>query len=216
MDESEYALQSAAESPHLHISRVVSTVLQDSQAYRLWESRHANLLLPIARQSNKKRQIVALRIAEIRLVHRRALFHCIQENSLRGKQRRKLFRIFHETLDFQNAVLCEHRQYKMAVSSGVSADHLIDVMNDPTSRKLLDEYEQVYNRYFKMKCYVAGLGDANCVDLVRDIMRDTRERLQQLRLRMETEPPAESIGDFDRQEALARSGRYPILDYMVG
>ena len=216
MDESEYALQSAAESSDHLKARVVTAILQDSKSYQLWESRHASLLLPIAKQSNKKRQIIALRIAAVRLIHRRALFECIQSNSLRGRQRRQLFRIFHETLDYQNAILVEHRQYKMAVSSGVSADHLIEVMNDPTSRKLLSEYKRVYAQLFKMKCYVAGLGDANCADLVRDIMRDTRERLRQLRHRIETEPPAGTMGDFDRQEALAQSGRYPIIDYMVG
>lgn len=216
MDESEFALQDASDSSSPHVCGIVAAILQDSRTYQLWESRHADLLLPVAKQNSKKRQIVALRIAEVQLVHQRALFESLQTNKTRGEERRKIFRIFHSSLDYHASVLAEHRQYKLAVSSGVSADHLINVMYDPTSQSLLQQYEELYARYFEMKCYVAGMGDSNCISLVRSGMVDTYGQLRRIRQRIESEPPVRECGNFDRQEALARSGRYPVLDYMVG
>lgn len=184
--------------------------------YQLWEARHADLLLPVAEHGNKKRQIMALRDAEIRLVHQRAFFKYLRANKVRGERRRRLFRTFHSTLDYNDALLTEHRQYMLAVSSRISADHLIDVMNDPKSKSLPIKYEQLYTRYFKMQCYVLGMGDGNCVELIRSVMGDARVELRQLRQHIEAEPPDSGCASFDRQEALARSGRYPVLNYMVG
>lgn len=104
----------------------------------------------------------------------------------------------------------------LAVSSRISTDHLIDVMYDPGSRHLLRQYEQPYMRYFEMKCFVAGMGNSDCIELVRAMMPDVREQLRRARQRLESEPPDIDCANFDRQEALARSGRYPVLNYMVG
>ena len=89
-------------------------------------------------------------------------------------------------------------------------------MNDGKSKGLVREYERLYARYFDMQCYVAGMGDSDCVDLVRSMMGDVREQLRELRRRAESERPDSDCGSFDRQEMLARSGRYPVLNYMVG
>ncbi len=216
MGESEYALQGASDSSSPRISRIVNTILQDNQKYKMWESRHADLLLPVAEYSDRKHQVFALRDAKIRLVHRRALFRYLQANEVRGEQRRQLFRILHSTLDYPDAVLREHRQYMLAVSSRVSADHLIDVMNDPKSKSLSRDYEKLYTRYFEMQCYVMGMGDSNCIALVRSVMEDVRDQLRRLRQQIEVQPVDSHCASFDRQEVLARSGRYPVLEYMVG
>ncbi len=104
----------------------------------------------------------------------------------------------------------------LAVSSRISADHLIDVMNDPKSKSLPSKYEKLYARYFEMQCYVMGMGDSSCLELVRSAMGDARDRLRRLRRHIESEPLDSGCASFDRQEELARSGRYPVLDYMVG
>jgi hypothetical protein len=140
MTASEHALQDATESPAPRESRIASTILGDSQKYREWELRHANLLLPVAEQRAKKRQIVALRNAEVQLIHRRALFSYLQTRDLRHDQRERLFRIFHNTLDYDQAILTEHRHYMLAVSSHISTDYIIDVMRDESSDRLLQQY----------------------------------------------------------------------------
>ncbi|MDH3337019.1 MAG: hypothetical protein OER22_04235 [Gammaproteobacteria bacterium] len=214
MNASEFALQDAAESPLPRESRIATTVIQDSHKYRQWESRHADLLLPVAQHSYKKRQIVALRNAKVQLVHRRAFFKYLQAHEIRGEQRRRLFRLFHSTLDFQDAVLAEHRHYMLAVSSRISTDHIIDVMDDANSTRLLKEYESAFSRYFAMKCYVACASNSECIQLVHQSMRELQARLLRIRRRIETEAPARNSGNFDRKELLSRSGRYPVLNYL--
>jgi len=216
MDESYYALQNASESASASVSRIINSILLDGHTFKFWESRHADLLLPIAEPNNRARQIIALRNAEVHLIHRRALFNSLKKNQTRGEERRKLFRLFYSSLDYDQAVLIEHRQFKFAVSSRISTDHLINVMDDPVSLSLLKKYENLYGRYFEMKCYVAGMGDSDCIELVRSVMVETGDQLRELRQRIQSEPPAKFGGSFDRQELLARSGRYPVLNYMVG
>ncbi len=216
MHESEYALESATDSDDDRVSRIATTVLGDGKIYRQWESGHANLLRPVAEHQNNRSQIMELRTAEMQLVHRRALFHYLQTSGLKGPHRQRLFRTIHSTRDFNDAVLAEHRQYMMAVSSHVSADHIIGVMKDVGSKRLLRMYESSYSRYFHMRCFVALAYDSQCVDLVKEAMKDAANTLQRTRMRLQSETPVTDGGNFDREEALARSGRYPILDYMVG
>jgi len=214
MDASEIALQDATESPLPRDARIATTILTDARKYREWECRHADLLLPVAAHSARKRQVVALRQAEIHLIHRRALFTYLQTHELSDDQREKVFRLFHSTLDYQEAILTEHRQYMLAVSSHISNDHIIDVMQDETSVSLLRQYETVFGRYFEMKCYIASSSDSYCVELIRSSVRDVYGQLLRIRRRMETEPPAVDFGDFHQQELLARSSRYEIQNYL--
>lgn len=214
MTESEYALQDASESPVPRESRIASTVLGDNKKYREWELRHANLLLPVAEQSARKYQVLALRHADIALIHRRALFQYLQTHEVRGELRERLFRLFHTTLDFNEAILAEHRQYMLAFSSGISTNHIIDIMRDDTSTHLVQQYETTFARYFEMKCFVATARDSDTVRIVHSSLRDVQGHLLRLRRRMETELPTERTGNFDRQELLARSGRYEIQNYL--
>ncbi len=216
MQESEFALQSATESPDERVSRIANTIIDDGRMYRRWESEHANLLVPVAEHRKNVAQLMELRNAEVQLVHRRALFRYLRRTGLNGAPREQLFRTIHATRDFNDALLTEHRRYMLAVSSHVSADHLIDVMKDVSSRRLLDVYAATYDRYFEMRCFIATEHSGICADLVRLSMRDATKSLTRVRLRIQSEAPVTDGGDFDREAALARSGRYPVLDYMVG
>ena len=216
MDESEQALYVAAQQESGADSRIAKQIISDSKTHGLWEARHAELVRPVAEHTGRTPQVIALRDVEVRLVHRRALFDHIREHELRGEQRERLFRVFYGPREFQDAVLAEHRQYMLAVSSRVSADHLIDVMSDPVSKKLLAEYETIYARYFGLYCYVAGARDRDCAEAMTPIMNLTRKQADRVRQRINTERPDNHAADFERQAVLARSGRYPVLDYMVG
>ena len=214
MTASEYALQDATESSVPRESRIASTILDDDKKHREWELRHANLLRPVAEQSARKYQVLALRHADVQLIHRRAFFRYLQTHEVRGELREKLFRLFHTTLDHDEAILAEHRQYMLAFSSGISTNHIIDVMQDDTSTRLVEQYEKTFARYFEMKCYVATARDSNCIRIVHASLRDVQGHLMRLRRRMETELPTERTGNFDQQELLARSGRYEIQNYL--
>jgi hypothetical protein len=216
MDESEQALHAAAQQETGTDARIAKQIIGDVKTLGLWEARHAELVRPVAEQQGRAPQVVALRELDVRLVHRRALFEHIREHQLRGEQRERLFRVFYGPRDFQDAVLTEHRQYMLATSSRVSANHLIDVMSDPVSKRLLASYEALYARYFELYCYVAGARDRDCAEAMKPQMTLTRQQAERVRRRLNTERPDNRAADFERQAALARSGRYPVLDYMVG
>lgn len=214
MTASEYALQNATESSVPRESRIANTILEDNKKYREWELRHANLLRPVAEQGARKFQVLALRHADVQLIHRRALFHYLQTHEVRGVRRERLFRLFHTTLDHDEAILAEHRQYMLAFSSGISTNHIVGVMQDDTSTRFVEQYEKTFARYFEMKCFIATARDSDTIRIVRSSLRDVQGHLMRLRRRMETELPTERAGNFDRQELLARSGRYEIQNYL--
>jgi len=216
MDESEQALYSAAQQDSGTDARIAKQIIGDSKTHGLWESLHAELVRPVAEQTGRTPQVFALRDVEVRLVHRRALIDHVREHQLRGKERERLFQVFYGPREFQDAVLAEHRQYTLAVSSRVSTDHLIDLMSDPVSKKLLVEYESLYARYFDLYCYVAGSEDRLCAEAAIHLMTNARQQTERLRRHINTVRPDSRAADFERQAALAKSGRYPVLDYMVG
>ena len=214
MNASEYALQDATESAPPRESRIASTILGDDKKYKEWELRHANLLLPVAEHRQKKYQVLELRSAEMQLVHRRALFTYLQTHTVSESKRKELFRLYHTTLDFHDAVLTEHRHYMVAVSSHISTDHIIDVMDDYTSTSLLEQYEKTFSRYFEMKCYIACARDGHTVGLVRNSLRDLQAQLLRIRRRVQTSPPEPKKGSFEKHELLSRTGRHEIRNYL--
>jgi len=217
MDESEQALAEAAEGGGERASRIARQVLSDPKIYQLWESRHADLVCSAAEQSRRALQIFALRDIEVRLLHRRALIKHIRKHHIVGKERDNLFSLFYGPIDTTNAILKEHRQYMLAVSSRVSADHLIDLMRDPVSVRLLSGYESIYSAYFETFCYVASCGDAVMANMVKPEMRYLRKQATRLRKVIRTQRPDGAYrSNFERQALLARSGRYPTLEYMTG
>jgi len=215
MDESEQALSDAADGDRKRDARIATQILGDSRIYRLWESRHADLVKPVAEHSRRNSQIFRLRNIELKLVHRRALIRCIREQRIAGEQRDKLFAVFYGPKDTRNAILTEHRQYTLAVSSRVSADHLIDVMQDPVSVRLLHEYEAVYSRYFDLFCSNVICEDTAMADATRLELMTLRRCAMQMIKRIHSERPESGHSSFERQALLARSGRYPVQDYMV-
>lgn len=215
MDESEQALSDAADGGGERERRIARQILDDSKSHRLWESRHADLVLPVAEQNRRTPQIFALRDLRVRLAHRRALIKHVRKHGVVGEERDKLFSAFHGPMDTTNAILAEHREYTLAVSSRVSADRLIDVMSDSVSVRLLKDYESLYAKYFELYCFVVSCEDAAMADATKMEMLSLKRRAVQAIKRIHSERPDKSSSTLERQVLLARSGRYPMLDYMV-
>lgn len=214
MEESEQALLTAAQEGSGIDRRIAKQILADSKVHGLWESRHADLVRPVAEHSSRVPQIIALRGVEVRLVHQQALVDHLRENRIHGAERERLFRVFYGPREFQDAVLAEHRQYMLAVSSRVSADHLINVMEDSQSRRLVRQYEVLYARYFELYCYVVGTEDAASADATRPLMTDLRKQAERVRHRINKQRPDGGAANFERQALLARSGRHKALNYL--
>ena len=214
MDESERALADAAASPSAHVARIAKHVVSDAKIHRIWESRHAALVRPVAEQSRRAPQLIELRLAETRLTHNRALINYIRKNRVTGDRRDRVFAAFYGSRDTTDAILKEHRAYMVAVSSRVSTDHLIDVMCDPVSKDLIRQYEKAYDQYFEMFCFVASANDSAVADALRETMKDVAARARRIRNSLREIRPDNSNANFDRQVEIARSGRYPVLNYM--
>jgi len=215
MEESEQALSDAVNGDRKRDARIAGEILGDSKTYRLWESRHADLVLPVAQHSRRAGQIFKLRGAEIKLLHRRSLVRSIRKQRIVGRERDKLFSVFYGPRDSVDAILAEHRQYTLAVSSRVSADHLLNVMQDPVSDRLLREYETIYSKYFELYCTAVTCEDATLADATRLELTILRRRAMQMIKRIHSERPEGGRSNFERQALLARSNRYEIQDYMV-
>jgi len=216
MDESEQALSEAADRGTARSARIARHILSDKPAHRLWESRHADLVLPIARTGKRNTQIFWLRQIAVGMLHQRALIDYIRRNEVTGVKRQRLLAEFYGPKATTNAILAEHKRYMLAVSSKLSADHIIRLMQDPVSLRLLSEYRNCYERYFDLYCYSVTTEDPATADATRSVMRDSRMQAKAIYERIKSERPASNIASFDRQAILARSGRYPIVDYMVG
>lgn len=216
MDESAQALNDAAEGDRPREKRIAQHVLGDPKLLGMWEARHADMLVPVAEHRARAAQIFNLRGIEVQLLHRRALVRCIRRLGIRGAARDKLFATFYGPRDCVDAMLAEHRQYSLAVSSRVSTDHLIDVMDDPVSVQLLRQYTALYDEYFEVYCRAALTQDESIVAMYRDQMIPLRRSAMQMIKRIHSELPQPSRSTLERQVLLARSGRYPIRDYMVG
>ena len=215
MDASEYALHEAASSSQPRRSRIATTVIDDSRTYREWELRHANLLIPIASEKASKAQQLALRGANVQTVHRTAFFSYLQTKSPSEEKRQQLFRLLHSTKDLKPAILFEHRQYMLAYSSRLSADHIVDVMQDELGFNLLQRYEKAYARYFEIKCFLAtSPNDSPTRELVFETYREAQANLLRLRRLLETEVSRESVPSFETLELLSRSGRYKAINYL--
>jgi hypothetical protein len=170
----------------------------------------------VAERRRPIEQVHALREIEVRLVHRRALIDHIRKNHIHGAERDQLFAALYGPKDIVDAILVEHRQYMLAVSSYLSTEHLIDLMSDTEGKRLLRQYESLCEKYFELYGEIVRCQDAILADAARPLMINARERINKVRQRIKSVKSPRSYPDFDRQALLARSGRYPIKDYMVG
>ena len=87
MNESEQALSDATESNRPRDARIARQILSDSRIHGLWESRHADIIVPVAEHTRRPGQIFKLRDIEVKLLHRRALIRCIRNQGIVGDER---------------------------------------------------------------------------------------------------------------------------------
>jgi hypothetical protein len=134
---------------------VAHRVLDHPESYRRWESEHDRLMRTVSEQARLPHQVVALRSAAFRLVHRRALFEFLRDRHLTGVKRRHLFALFYGYRDYTNAVLAEHANYVRCSSSYLCTQHLGEqLMHDVAFDEPMQLYENFYLEYFRAYCDV--------------------------------------------------------------
>jgi hypothetical protein len=185
MDESEQALWRADYLPDYY--RVpICQVLYDCSSYHSWEVSHARLMRQVAGAGEPLGQAFSLRQTTLRMIHRRGLFDYLRTHHVRGRARERLIEIFYGPMDFRAAVLCEHRHYVMAASSGYCGEVLVDSIHDRHGLSLLERYEELYGDYFEVFArFVTSevTGDRDLVSVLRPAM--LRQRMLADRLRVQ-------------------------------
>ena len=214
MDESERALFEAAESPSARTARIAGHVITDIKLHRIWESRHADLVRPVAEESRRAPQLVELRKAEVRLTHKRALIDYVRKHRVKGPARDRVFAAFYGPQEITNAIVSEHRQYMVAVSSRISTDYLLDLMRDPVSKDLVRLYENASDQYFELYCFAASSEGSVMTDAVRAAMGDVAQRARRIRKRLGEVRSDKNRANFDRLAQLAGTGRHRALNYL--
>lgn len=180
MNESEQALLDATAANSKQNSRNANYVLSDPDTHQLWESRHAELVRPVAEQGNRAKQVLALRDIEIQLIHKRTLFNHIRKNQLRVQERAEMYSAFCAPKNLHDAILMEHRQYMLSVSCHVSTDHLITVMQDPPGKRLLEQFEMLFTNQFDLYGYIIRCDDAVLENAVQPLMAESRKQIADL------------------------------------
>jgi hypothetical protein len=152
MDESEWRVEIAASSSSPE-DFVASRVLDSPLMYRRWAAEHDRVLRPVAAQARVENQVVLLRSAALRLVHRKALFEYLRKRGLTGRKRRRLFGLFYGYRDYANAVLAEHGNYVRCSSSYLCTQYLAEhLMHDEALTEPLQLYEQRFAEFFRAFC----------------------------------------------------------------
>ena len=114
MQESEQALNDAAVDGAPRQKRIAQHVLSDPKVLGLWESRHAELLVPVAEHRQRAHQIYSMRDIEVKLLHRRALIRTIRNLRLGHTARSRLLATFYarrEALQRSNLCPCNACQH---------------------------------------------------------------------------------------------------------
>lgn len=214
MQESEIALEHALTDESPDTSRVASQVLGDVKIHSLWETHHAQALLPVAEHRKRRAQILELRKLETKQLHRSSLIKFIRTHQVTGPMRDRLFSVFYGPKDPIDAILTEHRHYLLSESSYLSGEHLIGLMHDSVSQDLLRLYSNAYETYFSLFCFISCSRDSVLADAMRISMRDARDRVNRLRNRIMTEKPIPGYASFDREAMIAETGRHQAINYL--
>lgn len=214
MRESEFALEAAASSPQIDTARAATQVLGDAKIHGLWESRHAQMLLPVAENNYRRSQILELRKLETQLTHRSSLIRFIRTRHVVGQQRDKLFSVFYGPRDRVNAILTEHRNYLLSESSHTSTDHLISLMHDTDTRDLLRLYVNAYDTYFSLFCFTVCGNDNALTTAVAAATQDARQRVNRFRDRLLSQKPSGKGANLDQEVLIAKTGRHKAINYL--
>jgi ABC-type microcin C transport system permease subunit YejB len=197
MDESEQALWRADCLPDYY-RLPLRQVLHDCTRYHSWEVSHARLMRQVARAGQPIGQAFSLREATVRMIHRRGLFDYLRTHKVRGAARKRLFEVFYGPMDFREAVLCEHRQYVLAASSGYCGEVLVESIHDNHGLGLLNRYEEVYRDYFEVfgRFVTAEVtGERDLVSVLRPAMLQLRVATNRLRAQILTHGYAWQLGN---------------------
>ncbi|MEJ0006084.1 MAG: hypothetical protein WDM77_06765 [Steroidobacteraceae bacterium] len=170
-----------------HEQQIVALrLVQHPGSYTEWENQHSQLMQQICRPTHFRAQLVRMRAATLRLIHRRAVFEYLRDSRITGAKRHRYIAIFYGPRDYASSLIIEHGHYTRSWASA-SCSRFIgsEVLHDPAFESPMLEYEQWYGEYFRMFCDMqlatAAEESANCdrtlLPFLKNRAAQARERL---------------------------------------
>jgi hypothetical protein len=181
MRESTDRVQAALTSADILEQLVARRVLENPDAWGLWEREHSNLMRRLA-DCGARAQVGELKHTTFRLLHGKALFQYLRQRSARGRHRQLVVAHFRPGRSYEAAIISEHGAYLRKACSFLCTSHLgSDVVRDPAFLDPMQRYEELYAEYFDLYC--ASLSaDSDGANSQRALLPLLKQQLQEYRL----------------------------------
>jgi hypothetical protein len=148
-------VQAALSSSDNNEQLVARRILENPSVWSQWEKEHSGLMRQLANCGVRRAQVAALKHANFRLLHGKALFHFLRRNGVRGSERARVLEYFRPGRNYDNAVVAEHGVYLRKACSFLCTSHVgTDVVEDPMFLDPMQRYEELYTEYFGLYCGV--------------------------------------------------------------
>lgn len=148
LEESKHSLWHIVAGENKRFAHAAARITNDFNIYDLWCHRHERLMGPVAEAEGRFGQPKALRAIGARLVQRTALVDYLRYNQVAPATRDRLLSRFRRHGSPHRALLDEHRDYLLCVTSEACVDHLLRHLGDPLGARLLEEYRHFYGESF--------------------------------------------------------------------
>jgi hypothetical protein len=180
MRESTERVQTALASKDLAEQMIARRVLDNPEAWSLWEREHSNLMRRLA-DCAARTQVEELKQTTFRLLHGKALFQYLRQRSVRGRQRQRVMAHFRPGRSYEAAIISEHGAYLRKACSFLCASHLgTEVVRDAAFLDPMQRYEELYAEYFDLYC-TSLIGDSEQASS-RALLPLLKTQLQEYRL----------------------------------
>lgn len=148
LEESKHSLWHIVAGDDKRFAHAAARITNDFNIYDRWCHRHERLMRPVAEAEGRFGQPRALRAIGARLIQRTALVDYLRTNRPAKAVREQLVARFGRQGSPRRAVLEEHRDYVLSVTSEACVDHLLRQLGDPFGPRLLEEYRHFYGESF--------------------------------------------------------------------